>query len=427
MCKFFKIETGRLKFKMYKNTGTFLLIFLLGRTAFAGIVEDNYQTLIISNPLFVMRANELIAVPRKYFPLVNECLFPLVKKGNKIYITQTIDSNYDGHWDELLVQVSLAAHSKDTLQVSWIKKDELQAFQKVTDVHLSLRSNSGIPTAEINEAIRYRGFTQNIAKPYYQMEGPGIENDKVAFRFFFDYRNGKDIYGKILDTLMLDRVGVGASWHEMQYWGKDILKVGNSLGAGAIAVQENNQIIRLGDADTATFKVLYEGPLQASFVLDFKQWDVANGKQNGNETISIRKGNFYYKNDITLSLSRLQHLVAGFANFGIDKVTYSIYNKQFSAISTFGKQADGTDTNLGLAIMFRTDEYIQHATTDSSSSVSNTSCVSLKPSAKKAIYFFACWEKTDQRFSSQEGFQLYLKETATKLANPIELKLLKNK
>jgi len=415
----------RFGFSVFKLLLVFSLLSEKKSSANDGL--NDHQSLVIHNPLNVERTNEVVVVSRKLFSQKNESLVPVIKKGTKIYITQTIDRNHDGQWDELMVQVSLAPHAKDTLEVKWAKKNEQRTFQKTTNVHLSLRSDTGISSAEMNEAVRFRGFKQNIARPYYQMEGPGIENDKVAFRSFFDYRNGKDIYGKIVDTPVLQKVGVGASWHQMQYWGKDILKVGNSLGAGALAVHENEQIIRLGDADTTTFNVLYEGPLQASFVLDFKQWDVANGKQNGTETISISKGNFYYKNDITLSLSSLQYLVAGFANFGIDKVAYSVYNKKFSAVSTYGKQADGTDTNLGLAIMFATDEYVHHATTDSSSPVSNTSYISLKPSPKKTIYFFACWEKTDQRFSSQEGFQLYLQETATKLANPIELKLLKKK
>jgi len=415
----------RFGFRIFKLLLVFSLLSEKKSSANDGL--NDHQSLVIHNPLNVERTNEVVVVSRKLFSQKNESLVPVIKKGTKIYITQTIDRNHDGQWDELMVQVSLAPHAKDTLEVKWAKKNEQRTFQKTTNVHLSLRSDTGISSAEMNEAVRFRGFKQNIARPYYQMEGPGIENDKVAFRVFFDYRNGKDIYGKIVDSLILERVGIGATWHEMQYWGKDILKVGNSLGAGALAVQENKQIVRLGDADTTTFKVLYEGPLQASFVLDFKKWNVANGKKNGTETISISKGNFYYKNEITLSLSRLQNLVAGIANFGIDKLIYSIYNKQFSSIATYGKQADGTDTNLGLAIMFTTDEYVQHATTDSSSSVSNTSYVSLKPSPKKTLYFFACWEKTDKRFATAHGFAEYLQQTADLLAKPIKIKIINKK
>ncbi len=425
MIPFVKISNvGVLFFQRLKISATSLFLLTL---VIAFSMEPGEQLITINNPLAVGRNNEVITIKRNLFGNVPSHLFPLVKKNNARCVTQTLDVNNDGRWDELLIEVSLAANSTDTLQVSWVKKSELPLFQKRTNVQLSERSDNAIPSLEINQAIRYRGFTQNIAKPFYQMEGPGIENDRVAFRSFFDYRNGKDIYGKIVDTPILERVGVGASWHEMQYWGKDILKVGNSLGAGALAVEDNQQIIRLGDADTTTFNVLYEGPLQASFVLDFKQWDVANGKQNGTETISISRGNYFYKNDITLSLSRLQYLVVGFANFGIDRLAYSVYNKMFSAVSTFGKQADGTNTNLGLAIMFPTHEYVRHATTDSSSPVSNTSYVSLNPSSKKTIYFFACWEKTDQLFATKQGFTNYLQQTADLLANPINIKMIYKK
>jgi hypothetical protein len=297
----------------------------------------------------------------------------------------------------------------------------------MTNVQLSLRSDNSSPSAEINEATRFRGFTQNIAKPYYQMEGPGIENDKVAFRAFFDYRNGKDVYGKIVDTTVLEKVGVGASWHQMQYWGKDILKVGNSLGAGALAVMEDNRIYPLADADTSTFQVLYEGPLQAAFKLDFKNWDVVHSKKNGSETISITKGNFFYRNDISVALTNTQYLLSGIANFGIAQVVYRKHNAYLSSVSTYGKQADGTSTNLGLAIMFRTDEYAENKTSDTTTAIPNTSYVALKPTEKKPICFFACWQQTDPRFATQTGFENYLQETADKLANPIQIKMINKK
>jgi hypothetical protein len=167
--------------------------------------------------------------------------------------------------------------------------------------------------------------------------------------------------------------------------------------------------------------------LQAAFKLDFKNWDVADGKKNGIETISISKGNFFYRNDIVLALSNIQQLISGIANFGIDNVVYRNHNAAFSSISTYGKQADGTTTNLGLAIMFPADEYAANKTTDTTSTIPNTSYVVLKPSAKKTIYFFACWEQTDNRFAAQSGFENYLQETADKFINPIQIKIINKK
>ena len=35
-----------------------------------------------------------------------------------------------------------------------------------------------------------------------------IDGNSLAYRAFFDYRNTKDIYGKITDRMVLDEVGV---------------------------------------------------------------------------------------------------------------------------------------------------------------------------------------------------------------------------
>jgi len=424
MIPFVKIKNAGLVFQRLKISA--ILLFLLA-LVIAFKMEPTLQLIIISNPLAVDRTNEVITIKRKVFEKKANQLFPLVKKANTTYTTQTLDLNNDGRWDELLIEVNLAAKSTDTLQVSWVKKNELPLFKKRTNVQLSERSYNAIASTEMNQAIRFRGFIQNIAKPFYQMEGPGIENDKVAFRSFFDYRNGKDIYGKIVDTPVLEKVGVGASWHQMQYWGKDILRVGNSLGAGALAVKEGEKIYPLADADTSFFNVVFEGALKAAFKLDFKNWDAGNLKKNGSETVSVSKGTFYYQNNIDLVLSQPQNLISGFANFGKFEVIHKKHNARFSSIATYGKQADGTDSNLGLAIMFTTDEYVEHATTDSSSSISYTSYVSLKPSPKKTLYFFACWEKTDKRFATAHGFAEYLQQTADFLAKPIKIKIINKK
>ena len=424
MIPFVKISNARAVFQRLKISA--ILLFLLA-LVIAFKMEPTQQFIIITNPLAVNRTNEVIVIKRNFFGNVPNHLFPVIKKNNTTYTTQTLDINNDGRWDELLIEVNLAAKSMDTLEVSWVNKNELPLFKKQSNVQLSKRSDDAIPSTEIIHAIRYRGFIQNIAKPFYQMEGPGIENDKVAFRSFFDYRNGKDIYGKIVDTPVLEKVGVGASWHQMQYWGKDILRVGNSLGAGALAIKEGEKIYPLADADTTFFNALFEGALKAAFKLDFKNWDAGNLKKNGSETVSVLKGTFYYQNNIDLVFSHRQNLVAGFANFGKFEVIYKKHNARFSSIATYGKQADGTDSNLGIAIMFTTDEYVQHATTDSSSSVSNTSYVSLKPSPKKILYFFACWEKTDKRFATAPGFAKYLKQTADLFASPIEIKIINKK
>lgn len=378
------------------------------------------RIIVVSNPTSFRRVNEVVSIERNKLGKIKPNLFPVVTKEKMIVTTQTIDKNSDGIWDELLIQVSLAANEKQTLQIAWVTKST--QFDKFTNVHLSLRSEFNTPSPEINRAERNRGFIQDVSKPYYQMEGIGIENDKVAFRAFFDYRNGKDIYGKIVQNPILEKVGVGATWHELQAWGMDVFRVGKSLGAGALAVQEDMQIYRLGDANKTNFQTLYEGSLQAAFSLNFKNWDVAKDKKDGSETISITKGNYYYRNDISLVLNANQNLVSGIGNFIPTNETFKKHNSKWSSISTYGNQAEGTMTKLGVAIMFSTEAFIENKKSEDSSTIPNTSYVVLKPNSKEnTIYFFACWEKTDSQFVTQQGFEDYLQQTADILANPIEV------
>jgi hypothetical protein len=247
----------------------------------------------------------------------------------------------------------------------------------------------------------------------------------VAFRTFFDIRNSEDIYGKITDKPILEKVGVGASWHILQDWGMDIFKTGNSLGAGGLAVEENNNFYRLADADTTTFQALYEGPLKAAFRLTFKNWDIGSGHGDGSEVISMVKGNYYYQNDIRVTLRPNQYLVSGIANFIPDSLVYKKQNSKFSSVAVYGPQAEGTLTKLGVAILFGTDQYASSKTISNSAVIPNNSYVVLKnlPAAKKTIYFVACWEKTDNRFETVAGFNNYLAKTAQVLANPIRVKI----
>lgn len=386
------------------------------------------SVIIISNHASFSRLNEIISIKRDSLREKANTFFPLTRKGRQFLPEQIVDTNKDGIWDELLIEVNLPAKSNDTLELRWVPKTEIVKFKKSTNVRFSLNSKTGNSSPEIESRVRIRDFIQDISDPVFQMEGPGIENDKVAFRSFFDKRNGKDTYGKTTTELVLESVGLSGTWHELQDWGMDILKVGNSLGAGALAVKEKDSLYRLADADTSVFISLYEGPLQASFQLKFIGWDAGTTQKNGSETITLSKADFFYKNEITLALNNNQHLVSGIAHFSEDSANYFHHNDAFSSLSTYGNQAEGTGTKLGLAIMFPTENYIGNTSTTTTDAISNTCYVEMKSQrTKKLIYFFACWEKTDKRFSTKQGFENYLQQTADRLANPIQVQIVHDK
>ena len=65
----------------------------------------------------------------------------------------------------------------------------------------------------------------------FKYEGPGWESEEVGYRFYLDWRNATDIFGKNKNQLILDQVGNSDtvakddSYHSMQEWGMDIFKL----------------------------------------------------------------------------------------------------------------------------------------------------------------------------------------------------------
>jgi len=384
------------------------------------------QLIILENRQSFDRQDEIISIKKDKLKRPTQHLFPLIKDGSQTLNSQLSDSDADGTWDRLLISVSLKAHQKDTLWISWVPKNQLPVFKKATNIRFSYKSKTGKPTPEIKKLMRLRGFTQDISNPVFQLEGPGIENDKVAFRVFFDKRNSKDIYGKLTSKMVLDKVGLTGSWHKLQNWGMDILHTGESIGAGGLAVKEGGIVYPLADADSSFYTMVEEGPLRASLNLRFVNWDTGTLKTNGSETISMKKGDFFYQDEVRVPLTDKQELVCGMPNFHADSLVFIRHNKKFSSISTYSKQAEGTSTSLGLAIMFPTKEYEGKYSSKAGSLIDHSYYVAMSPTknAIQKLYFFACWELTDKRFTTRHGFHQYLQETADRLANPIKVTII---
>ena len=90
-----------------------------------------------------------------------------------------------------------------------------------------------------------------------QFEGPGWESDKIGYRLYLDWRNAIDIFGKKTDKMVLQNVGLDGfdSYHEMQDWGVDVLKVGDALGIGTLAFWNGEKAVRVEKTDDISCSV----------------------------------------------------------------------------------------------------------------------------------------------------------------------------
>jgi hypothetical protein len=368
------------------------------------------------------RQSEVIKITRSELNAGETTRVPLFLRRGKILPSQLIREEAGGAWAAVLVQVTMPPRSSQKLRLRWVMPEQLPKLHDATDVLLSLRSTNGQPNPAIITETRDRGFTQNIEEPKYQLEGPGIENDKFVLRVFFDHRNGRDLYGKLVASPVISQIGLTGSWHALQSWGMDILKTGNSLGAGGLAVEQNGGIYRLADADSSNFHALYDGPLQAAFQLTYTNWDVGAAHGNGTDTLSINAGNFVLEDNLALPLHQGQSLIVGLPDFYPSVHTkHTVHNAQISSISTYGPQAEGTGTKLGLAVFFPTTSFRKEATTSATDSTIPNSYYAVleQPAQVHRLALAVCWEKTDARFSTEAGFESYLSRQAEILAHPI--------
>ncbi|RLD83176.1 MAG: hypothetical protein DRJ07_07140 [Bacteroidetes bacterium] len=332
---------------------------------------------------------------------------------------------------EYSLSIDFNANETKEIHIKITDADQKIEFTPYTNVRLGKDANADGTFDDIEEELREPNRLPGLMPVLYQTEGISWENDKVGFRTYWDKRNGKDIWGKITDRMVMDSVGLPntPSYHELQPWGADILKVGSSLGAGALAMKKNGKLVRLGDTKKASFKVLTEGPVRTVFTLNYQGWEVDGETFDITEKISIWKGKYGYKSDVTLKGSN-QKIVTGIVNINLKKDSLFTVepNKNRTIIYTFDKQTE-VDDILGMALILKTKEFKEvnaapnvgtGRSIDGNSPISHTYYAELEDESNKvSFYFFAGWEQTNSAFKIQKGFEDMLVNEANKLDNPI--------
>src|SRR6266404_8965321 len=116
-----------------------------------------------------------------------------------------------------------------------------------------------------------------------KIEGLGWESDKNAWRIYFDPRNAIDLYGKHRKMLLLKRFAIPEyDYHEETADGRDIYKVGNALGIGAVGAWKDGKLIKVADVALRKYRIISTGPVRAIVELTYEGWRI------GDRTITLR-------------------------------------------------------------------------------------------------------------------------------------------
>ena len=381
--------------------------------------QDTTSTITVRNPASTARTDELIVIPRADLPAVADGQIVILRTPDgTIPPQQTDDLDGDGEWDEIAVLADLEAGASLSLAVTTGQPADLPQFPRRASFRMSLLDGEEYK----NVKTHTRPAGHKAHDPLYHVEGASWENDRIGFRNYFDERNGKDIFGKRVPGMVLDTVSLGSNYHELGDWGMDILKVGNSLGAGALAVKVDDRLYRLGPTTTASYREVANGPIRAIGEFTYTGWAVAGHDLTLTERITMTPGNNYYKSEVTVSGYPSEiTLVTGIVNMQSEEMIYDFPEGAYTAFATWDRQSYIED-GLGMAIILRADALAANrATPDEGEGIIQTYYgeIPLSPGETATYYFVAGWETADPAFGSREGFLALVNGYLSGLSQPI--------
>jgi len=395
------------------------------------VIKDypEHFEITISNPMNVPRKDILVVISTAQIPKPFNARAFVVMDGER-----EIPAQYN-HADEHnggIAFVLDALSASETREISLRfhpSADIRRPYTKRTQAELSYKKGGEWKNREyIGGNFENTQFLQVPPEHkdhswFIRYEGPGWESDKVGYRFYLDQRNATDVFGKVTEAMVLQKVGLDGfdSYHEMQPWGMDVMKVGKSLGVGSLGSFVNGQAIRIEKTDSVSCRIVENGDVYSSIITKYNGWIVGDKKYDLRSYLAIHAGTRTTQQTLTVT-NNIENIATGIVK---DKAATFISkngdSKHFGYIATYGKQSLNSD-NLGLAVFFDSKQLIE-LTEDPNSHV-----IKLKPSNGKLTYYFlSAWEKEPGGIKDQKQFEDSLEQVALELANPVKVTISQKK
>jgi len=338
--------------------------------------------------------------------------------------SQVDDFDDDGKADELAFQIDLKPHETRIVTITFGTPDEVY----------KIRGEYPAGTDAL--------FAKKI-------EGLGWESDKNAWRVYFDSRNAIDLYGKHRSMLLLKRFAVPEyDYHEETADGRDIYKVGNALGIGAVGAWDDGKLIKVDQVASRKYRIISTGPVRAIVELTYEGWKV------GNRTITLRSQITQWAGDrgfVHLVTSQDAESVTFVTALPLKKNVPAFHSEQGASwLGTWGEQVvlpgptavdEQPGTNMGLGIAMITGKAVPQE------EAANHLLAFRLENSTASWYTLAAWDQEgindrlpvgntsemQQRatisvphsgIQSKDEFLRVVQETSLRFSNPIQWKIL---
>ena len=256
---------------------------------------------------------------------------------------------------------------------------------------------------------------------FIKYEGPGWESDKVGYRMYLDWRNAVDVFGKKVNTPVLQNVGVDGyeTYHHMGDWGMDVMKVGKALGIGSIArLNREQQAVRVEKTDSVFCRVI-DGNLQSRVVTRYYGYAHEGEKVNLTSVKSIDAASRMTLEELHFSAPVERVCTGIITDKKADSFTLTSRDGKWKCLATWGAQSLNSD-NLGLAVIAPSNLSPRMA----ADKLNHLMVFDVK-SDYFQYYFLAAWQLEPNGIQSLEAFKNYLQLELDALENPVRIEAVK--
>lgn len=325
---------------------------------------------------------------------------------------------------KIAVCVNLSPKEKKRLTLCYRQAgEESRDYPKRTQAELSRKVGGRF----VNRVYRGGAF-QNISylrvppehtdhSFFLRYEGPGWESDKVGYRFYLDWRNAIDIFGKKTPEMVLQDVGQDGfdSYHEMSDWGMDVLKVGDALGIGSLGMWVDGKAERVSVTDSVTCRIAADGPVISKIQTSYYGWKIGGGRYDVVSDLAICAGSRITWHGVEVA-GDPENLCTGLVKHEDAALLRSDTDGGWGYLASWGKQSLAGD-DLGMALFYPSEDLIE-ITEDEHNHV-----VVLDPAGGRLMYgFAAAWEQEPGGIATREDFLAYLEETIRALNSPLRVR-----
>ncbi len=305
--------------------------------------------------------------------------------------------------------------------------------------------------------LRSNYTAQTHAKFTMRFDGLAWESNINAWRIYFDKRNAIDLFGKRRPGLYLELFGQPEYiYHEESPFGRDIYKIGDALGIGAVGAFVDGKVVKVADVSERSWSIISTGPVRAIVEVGYKGWNVNGRLVDLTSRMTIWAGERGFEHRIASKNAAGLTLVTGLPRKrGLSEITSADVGGSFRIVGNWGHQVLKTgatateslpDQNLGLVLLLPAETSPPNATLPSNAD-NVLASVSLQ-NGEAHWYVSAAWDQEGSdamvttasnakeknnngtlvfpstAISTRESFVAYVKQLAARRSQPAQISIL---